>query len=114
MNKPTAESFLHDARAAIEEIIAFTADLDQPAFLTSRGTQLIVERLFITLGEALSRALRTDPTLTGTIPEVREIIAMRHILVHNYGQVDLQILWNAIEFEIRPLDGALAVALGLS
>jgi uncharacterized protein with HEPN domain len=54
------------------------------------------------IGEA-SNAL--SPELRARHPKVpwRQIIGMRHILVHNYFEVDLDIVWATLERDLPPL-----------
>jgi uncharacterized protein with HEPN domain len=54
------------------------------------------------IGEA-SRALSTN--IRETQPEVpwAKIIGMRNILVHNYFEIDLPVVWNAVERELPEL-----------
>jgi uncharacterized protein with HEPN domain len=46
-----------------------------------------VERRFEVLGEALNRALRTDPSLVERIPEARDVVGFRNVLAHGYDVV---------------------------
>jgi uncharacterized protein with HEPN domain len=59
-----------------------------------------IERLFITIGEALQRALRADPDLASHISDVKRIINLRHQLVHNYPQIDAQQIWEIISDDL--------------
>lgn len=54
------------------------------------------ERQFITIGEALNRLSREAPKLAGKIPDVREAIATRHILVHGYDVVQDRAIWREL------------------
>ncbi|OQA41416.1 MAG: hypothetical protein BWY52_02570 [Chloroflexi bacterium ADurb.Bin325] len=40
-----------------------------------------------------------------------QIIGMRHVLVHGYFDIDLDIVWAAIEKDIPPLKAAVAAVL---
>ena len=62
----------------------------------------IVERLFITIGEALSRIARHDPNLFGDISEARSIVAFRNVLVHGYDLIDAEQVWAAITDDLSP------------
>jgi uncharacterized protein with HEPN domain len=46
-----------------------------------------VERQFEIVGEALSRALRVHPALSGSLPEASAVIAFRNVLAHGYDAV---------------------------
>jgi uncharacterized protein with HEPN domain len=63
------------------------------------------------IGEA-SRGLSTD--IRESYPEVpwAKIIGMRNILVHNYFEIDLPIVWNAVEYELPNLKKQVRAILG--
>lgn len=92
-----APVLLEDVRHAAEQIQRFTAartlaDYEKDDFLSAA-----VERLFITIGEALSRLERIDANVTGQIAEYRKIIGFRNVLVHGYEAVDNAVVWNVIQ-----------------
>lgn len=62
------------------------------------------------IGEAaygLSQDFKTNHT---EIPWA-QIIGMRHVLVHGYFDIDLDIVWAVIEKDLPPLQAAIAAAL---
>lgn len=78
------------------------ASQGRAAFETDELIQVwMVSHIQIT-GEA-SNAL--SPELWARHPKVpwRQIIGMRHILVHNYFEVDLDIVWATLERDLPPL-----------
>jgi uncharacterized protein with HEPN domain len=93
MDRKTA-ALLHDAMIASDEIAQFTAGLSREDFDQQRGTQLIVERLIITVGEALSQAERSFGDLDKLIPDLSDIVGMRNIIVHGYRDIDEDIVWK--------------------
>lgn len=85
--------------AAVRDADGFAADLDLRA---------IVERHFITIGEALARVARHDPTLFARIPAGREIVDFRNVLVHGYDAIDLGVVWDALTQELGELIATIA------
>lgn len=95
MDRKTA-ALLHDALVALDEIAVFTAGLSREAFDEQRGTQLIVERLIITIGEALSQAASSFEDLEKYIPELWNIVGMRNRIVHGYRDIDEDVVWGVV------------------
>lgn len=95
MDRKTA-ALLHDALVALEEVAVFTTGVTREEFHQQRGTQLIVERLIITVGESLSQADRSIENLDELIPELSSIVGMRNRIVHGYRDIDEDIVWAAV------------------
>ena len=68
-----------------------------------RYLRAIVERFFITIGEALSRVSRHEPGLFEAIPGARSIVGFRNVLVHGYDVIDVDQVWAAVTDDIRSL-----------
>lgn len=94
--KRTIEARLLDAIKALDGVERHTSGLSRTGFDANEGTQLIVERLLITVGEALSEAEITNPEISDRIPDIRKIVGTRNRLVHNYWDVDPNVLWDVI------------------
>ena len=62
------------------------------------------------IGEA-ARALSDDTRESLDTVPWREIIGMRHILVHHYFGVDLDVVWDAIAKELGPLKAEIETAI---
>jgi uncharacterized protein with HEPN domain len=54
------------------------------------------------IGEA-SRALSANIRESHSEVPWAKIIGMRNILVHNYFEIDLPVVWNAVEYELPDL-----------
>jgi len=94
---------LRDARAACDELFAFTAGKTLDDYLSDRGLRLIVERLFEIVGEALSQAWQEDASLVDHIPDLREIVGMRHRIIHGYDRIRDDVLWDTVQHDIPKL-----------
>ena len=73
-----------------------------------------VERQFEILGEALNRLDRLDAALATRIPDLRQIVAFRNILIHGYASVDRARVWRAVQDDLPPLRATLDDLLGES
>jgi len=89
---------LQDILEAIELIEKY-ASKGRAAFEQDELIQIWFLRHLQIIGEA-SRALSDN--IRESYPEIpwAKIIGMRHILVHNYFEIDLPIVWNTVELEL--------------
>jgi uncharacterized protein with HEPN domain len=105
------KSLLWDAREAADLIATITAgksfaDFDRDVVLRSA-----VERQFEIVGEALARLARLDPAIAAKIPDLREIVAFRNVLIHGYAVIDRARVWRVVEDNLPELRAALAALL---
>jgi uncharacterized protein with HEPN domain len=91
---------LHDLDRVLTEIEAFTAGRRLDDLLGDRSLQLILEREFEILGEALNRLLRDEPEIEPLITHARRIVGLRNLLAHGYDVVDHRVLWSVVEFHL--------------
>ncbi len=97
-------------KKAIEDIIycidlinRYTAGLSKYDFLTSQEKQdLVVHRLEI-LGEATKRL---SQNFINTYPDINwsEMTKMRDVLIHQYDGIDLEIVWETINRDLRKVE----------
>src|SRR6476619_5960235 len=85
---------LRDAIAALDGVTRRTSGLTRSQFDTDEDLQLMVERLLITVGKALSEAENSNPELSKRIPNIRSVVGTRNRIVHNYWNVDPNVLWD--------------------
>ena len=86
--RPESRISLGHVLEAAREIHLATGERSLSEYEADRRLRAVVERYFITIGEALSRIARHDPELFARIPEGRSIVAFRNVLVHGYDAVD--------------------------
>jgi uncharacterized protein with HEPN domain len=87
-------SFLKDILSACRKIEAIVAATPEDSFLRDEVLSAAVLHHLTVIGEAIGRL---SVELRERHPEVpwRQIIAVRHRIVHAYFDLDLQILWDA-------------------
>ncbi len=100
--KRTFKDYIVDFLQSIEEIEAFTEDMDFEDFVSDRKTVNAVIRSLEVMGEAVKNL---PPEIRDKYREVpwRYIAGMRDKLIHEYHGVDLEIVWEVIVEEIPPL-----------
>ena len=99
----------HDNRVRLRHML----DYGQEALALTKGKQradleldrvlaLTLTRLLEIVGEAANRVSQETQKQYPQIPW-RQIVGLRHRLVHGYDAVDLDILWDIIEQDLPPL-----------
>jgi len=97
------EKLVEDIRRACEELAVFLRNKRSSDLAQDRGLQLIVEREFEIIGEAMNRLYRLDETAFMKIAHGHRIIGTRNILAHGYDIIDHRILWDAFQQDIPKL-----------
>ncbi len=75
---------LWDIEAAAHSIVRFTKDLTPEAYEASELVTAAVERKFEIIGAALAQVSKIHPATAEQIPDARQIIAFRNLLIHGY------------------------------
>jgi uncharacterized protein with HEPN domain len=70
-----------------------------------------VERQFEVAGEALRQLARLDAELAAKIPDLRDIVAFRNILIHGYAVIDRARVWRAVQSDLPGLRAVLDALL---
>lgn len=94
---------LFDILRAINEMESFRADVMKEDFLKTRSLQLIFEREFEIIGEALNRLLRSDDACFYEIRDAHKIVGLRNVLAHGYDIIDYEVLWDAADQNVPAL-----------
>lgn len=99
----TPQRRLQHARHAAQRAIRFMGDRTLDEYLADEGLNLIIERSFEVIGEALGKAEKMDRSLTSAIPDLRVATAVRHRIVHTYDEIDHEILYEAVKVSLPGL-----------
>lgn len=96
------DEILLDLARASQLILEFTAGMDKYAFSLDPKTQSSVLYQIVILGEAVNRLSQSFIDSHSEIP-FNKIRGTRNRVIHEYDDIDLDILWDAIEQKIPDL-----------
>lgn len=94
---PDILSVLEDIIEAADHISEDTAGVTFETFLRDRRTRQLVERNFLTIGEAVNRLRRHAPQFAARLTEPDAIVAFRNALVHEYDDISYPDVWLAVQ-----------------
>jgi uncharacterized protein with HEPN domain len=99
------DAYLLDILLAARRALEYTAGKTADDFARDDILQNAVMRLITVIGEA---AGKVSPELRDAHPEIpwRDMIGMRHRLVHDYFRVDVNSVWDTVQQDLRPLIAA--------
>jgi uncharacterized protein with HEPN domain len=95
---------LEHIRDAASFILQVTRGKELTDFENDRLLRQGVERNLEIIGEAVGRLSRDDPETAARIPDFRQIIAFRNILIHGYDILDHAKIWQVITHDLAPLE----------
>ena len=85
-------AYLWDMLEAAKEVVSLTAGMRYEQYLSDRVRQLAIERLVEIIGEAARHVSDGFKMDHGEIPW-RKITAQRHVLAHEYGDIEQERMW---------------------
>lgn len=93
---------LMDIVQAARQVLRYVQDVERNQLAEDDEKQAAILYRLIIMGEAtkrMSQAFRDQH------PEVpwRRIAGLRDIVIHNYGEIDLDVIWNVIEVSLPEL-----------
>jgi uncharacterized protein with HEPN domain len=103
MQRLEVRKYLFDIVQAGYLLAQFTAGKTLADYSADPLLRSAVERQFEIIGEALSQAVRADPSLSNRITESRRIIAFRNRLIHGYASVSNEVVWGVVEANLATL-----------
>jgi len=92
---------------AITEIENYTANVEQEDFLANSMMRFASIKQIEIIGEAANYITAESKSLFSDI-EWKQIVGMRHILIHEYFGVDSNLVWQVIRNDIPNLKAAVA------
>lgn len=102
----TQDAYLHDMLEAAQLIHGYMAGVTFEEFWRNREKRDAVALRISVLGESAHKIDRTSEAALPGVP-FKSIRGMRNRIAHDYGAVDLQIVWAVTQEEIEPLIAAL-------
>lgn len=73
-----------------------------------------VERQFGIIGEALAQLARIEPDMAARVPDCKQIIGFRNVLVHGYASLDNAQVWRVAQLRLPALTAAVDAMLATS
>ena len=108
-----AQDYLEHILGALERIQRYTAGKSASDFMSDTLLQDGVLRNLGIIGEAAHRLLADSPDYAARHPEIplAKIYATRNRITHAYDEVDLEVIWNLVLFDVPALQPRIAEAL---
>lgn len=97
--KDRSKKYLFDILSAIDEmkiVVEATPTLDD--YMKNRTVQLAVERLLSIIGEATSRLEKSGSQVL--FGHVRQIKGLRNKIIHDYDDLDENMIWETIQQDL--------------
>lgn len=107
---PRDQTYVGRILAATERIRRYVGRKGRATFLRSALLQDAVIRNIEIVGEAAGRVSAETTERTPEIPW-REVIGMRHRLIHGYLEVNLEIVWQVVRRDLPVLERSLRAIL---
>jgi uncharacterized protein with HEPN domain len=95
MAKKDYKILLDEVLGSIDQIFEYTADISEGQFNADQKTRDAVMMHLIVIGEAVNR-LPMDFRNKYESVEWMKIVRTRHIVAHEYGRVDSEIIWRIV------------------
>lgn len=106
MSKRDNQLLIEDMHMACRRILKYTKDLDYQTFLNDEKTIDATVHNIQILGEAAKQVSKDIQKKYNKI-EWTKIIRSRHIIVHEYFELDYEIIWRIVQDYIPPLNAEL-------
>jgi uncharacterized protein with HEPN domain len=105
--------YLQHILDAIDRATGYVAGMDLDAFQRDTRTQDAVIRSIEIVGEAANKTRLADPEFAARFPNVPwdVIYGMRNRIVHDYFEVDLEIVWQTVQQDLPALREQIAELL---
>jgi len=97
--------YLQHILDAIDRAIQYVEGMDLQAFELDARTQDAVIRSIEIVGEAANKTRMADPTFTAGAPHIPwdAMYGMRNRIVHDYFEVDIEIVWQTVQQDLPAL-----------
>ncbi len=96
-------AFLYDAKSHADLILEFVQGRSLEEYRANAMVRAAVGRQFEIIGEALNQLSLSDPDLADRIPQLRQTVGFRNVLIHGYSVIDHGTVWRTIEEDLPPL-----------
>lgn len=103
MQRRSREAYLWDIADSCRAILEFVRERDLSDYQQDRMLRRAVERELSIVGEAMSQGTRHFPDLEESLGSARQIVGFRNRIIHDYADVDPDIVWAIVQNEVPRL-----------
>ncbi len=103
--------YLEDIRLALDDAMRFMEGMGEDEYLANPLARAAVERQLTIAGEAVSQLAKRSPETAAKIPEWREVISFRNILVHGYRMLDHRQVYRIMRDRVPSLRAFVATLI---
>ncbi|KAA3606186.1 MAG: DUF86 domain-containing protein [Calditrichaeota bacterium] len=96
------ETYLIDILDSAKIAVSYLENFSQEKFNSDYKTQDAVIRRLEIIGEASSKVSETGKEIYSDLPW-REMKSMRNFLIHEYDDVDFEVVWETVKTNLPPL-----------
>ncbi len=96
------DALLHDVLESARLAVSYVEGRTLPEFLDDIQLQDAVIRRLEVIGEAANQLTDQSASELSDIPW-REMVGMRNVLIHQYGEVDPSVVWETVQRDLPPL-----------
>ena len=108
-------AYLWDIEQGCVNVQSFLSGISLAEYQSNLLLRSAIERQLQNIGEALAQLAKLDPELAARVPDYRQLIGFRNVLVHGYATLNHDEVWRAIAESLPPLHStanALLAGLG--
>lgn len=103
MARRSREAYLWDIADSCRAIMGYVQGATFSDYEQSRMLRRAIERELSIVGEAVSQSTRHFPELEQFLGPVRRIVGFRNRIVHEYAEIDSEIVWAIVQKEVPRL-----------
>ncbi|MEK7655988.1 MAG: DUF86 domain-containing protein [Patescibacteria group bacterium] len=100
--KKNLNVYLTDVLRAVADVQTYTVDVEMDVFFTDRMLQAAVLYKLAVIGEAVARIPAEMKKSQKSIPW-EKIVGMRNVVIHDYSDVDLRVVWEVVKHDLPEL-----------
>jgi uncharacterized protein with HEPN domain len=104
-------AYLWDIQNACLLARRFVFEITPSGYTTNLLVQSAVERQLQNMGEAVAQLAKLAPELAAQLPQHREIIGFRNVLVHGYAGLNHAEIWRVLHESLPALEAAATALL---
>ncbi|MCR4307422.1 MAG: DUF86 domain-containing protein [Candidatus Berkelbacteria bacterium] len=102
MEKPDNRAFIYEISQAIIQVELYLAQANIEEFMQDRKLKDAVIYRLTVIGEASAQITKDYISEHPNIPW-KDIVGMRHKLIHDYSEVDLDVVWKVAKEDLPTL-----------